>query len=202
MTFKTSYILLLLTAACLTSCHQNGITDSLITKYSFVPKNNNLTDTNYISSADKKLSFEITREIMLEGGSGKDSIFIDYPLICVSDEPYCGVKYKKMINGNWLVYGNKTWNPFFDKTLNKLKVAQMNEDSLFFIPLEKENITIANNENLYGFKAATLKVNFYEPENNNIFLFDPDFGVVAIKMPATDLVRSDFSEKLQSMRKQ
>lgn len=154
----------------------------IIEKYFFEPRDLNLADTNLISPLDKKASFWIERTIL------DDNIFIDSYLLCKAPLSKCQIKYKKLPNGNWDIFFDDKWFLLFNSKISEIQKSQILSDSTFIIPIITEFSLL--DKNIYGFIIKNLSK--YEPENNNIFLFNPNFGIIGIITPRTNLIRSDF----------
>ncbi len=158
-----------------------------IIRYCFAPTNENFIDTSYTSAYE---SISIERIVI------NKNEYIDLKILCIGDAPQCAFHYKKDSVGNWFIYFNK-WSLFYDvEVLNILKTEIIN-DSIYIFPVVVKELNIKTK--VFGFK--TKEIHFHEPENNNVYFFEPNFGIIAIETNQTLLVREDFTEYLKRLSK-
>lgn len=170
--------LLLILIALFINCFQSY---SQTIQYCYVPRDTNYIESFYVSKHNWAFAFKSNRRI-----NKIDSSFYDSHIWCNSDSIDCDASFKKDSLNNWFIYLANKWILFYENKEKNIQHIVGNKCGFDVIPFKEKTI---KNVVMYGF--------YYKDncklggEVDNIYWFNPNFGIIAIENPSIRLVRSD-----------
>lgn len=117
--------------------------------------------------------------------------FMEIGILCADFSKDCSARFRIDKNRNWDVFFQKKWQRFYNALSNKLQIINIKSNEVQIEPVLNKEIADGKYA-LLCYRLSNLK--HIEPDNNTLYWFHPDFGVVVIERNSTFFVRKDFSE--------
>jgi hypothetical protein len=121
--------------------------------------------------------------------------FEDFGIRCADEySSECSMKFKVDEKQNWFVFFENRWKMLYDASTHKLQTVDIKSGGDEIIPFPLNEIA----DGKYALLCyMIINRKWHERDNNTLYWFHPQFGVVVIESGYSFWVREDFSKVIR-----